>query len=137
MKLLHRLLTPSLHDYRKPSLKLNIPKTALRIVLIYESLGLTVSDGDSAKGDPSSSISEAKPPPRAKKRRFAPIKIANQIPMRRRKEIEKALGEVGESPTMWSRNGGTKNHVFMRKRIKPGTIRHMEYDLLDLSLIHI
>ena len=49
---------------------------------------------------------DAKPPPRAKKRRFAPIKIANQIPMRRRREIEKALGEVGASPTKWSRKEG-------------------------------
>ena len=134
MNLLHRPLTISLHGYRKPSLKLNIPKTALRIVLIHQSLGLTVSEGDSVKVDQPPTSSETKLPPRAKKRRFAPIKIANQIPMRRRKEIEKALGEVGESPAKWSRNGGTKNHVFMRKRIKPGTVRHMEYDLLDVEI---
>ena len=41
---------------------------------------------------------DTKLPPRAKKRRFAPIKIANQIPMRRRKEIEKALGEAQVRP---------------------------------------
>jgi hypothetical protein len=134
MNLLNRLHTLSLHDYRKPSLKLNIPKIALRIVLIRQSLGLTVSEGDSAKVGPPASSNETKLPPRAKKRRFAPIMIANQIPMRRRKEIEKALGEVGESPTKWSRNEGTKNHVFMRKRIKPGTIRHMEYELLDVEI---
>jgi hypothetical protein len=115
-------------------LKLNIPKIALRIVLIRQSLGLTVSEGDSAKVGPPASSNETKLPPRAKKRRFAPIMIANQIPMRRRKEIEKALGEVGGSPTKWSRNKGTKNHVFMRKRIKPGTIRHMEYELLDVEI---
>lgn len=49
-------------------------------------------------------------------------------------EIEKALGEVSETPTKWSRNGGTKNHNFLRKRIKPGTIRHTEYDLLDVEI---
>ena len=75
-----------------------------------------------------------KPAPRSKRRRYAPIKIANQIPIRRRKEIEKALGEVGETPVKWSRNDGLKNHNFLRKRIKPGTIRHLEYDLLDVEI---
>ncbi|MEE2630121.1 MAG: succinylglutamate desuccinylase/aspartoacylase family protein [Candidatus Thermoplasmatota archaeon] len=76
----------------------------------------------------------AQPAPRTKRRRFAPIKIANQIPKRRRMEIEKALGEVSETPAKWSRNGGTKNHNFLKKRIKPGTIRHIEYDLLDVDI---
>ena len=76
----------------------------------------------------------AQPAPRAKRRRYAPIKIANQIPKRRRMEIEKALGEVTETPAKWSRNGGTKNHNFLKKRIKPGTIRHIEYDLLDVDI---
>ncbi len=49
-------------------------------------------------------------------------------------EIEKALGEVAETPAKWSRNGGTKNHNFLKKRIKPGTIRHLEYDLLDVEI---
>ena len=49
-------------------------------------------------------------------------------------EIEKALGEVSETPAKWSRNGGTKNHNFLKKRIKPGTIRHIEYDLLDVDI---
>ena len=77
---------------------------------------------------------KSKPAPRPKRRRYAPIKIANQIPMRRRKEIEKALGEVGGTPTKWSRKSGNKNHSFMRKRIKPGTIRHLDYDLLDVDI---
>ena len=76
----------------------------------------------------------AQPAPRAKRRRYAPIKIANQIPKRRRMEIEKALGEGTETPAMWARNGGTKNHNFLKKRIKPGTIRHIEYDLLDVDI---
>ena len=91
-------------------------------------------EDEQATSIPTSDAEESKLPPRAKKRRFAPIKIANQIPMKRRKEIEKALGEVGESPSKWSRNEGTRNHVFMRKRIKPGTIRHMEYELLDVEI---
>ena len=76
----------------------------------------------------------AQPAPRAKRRRYAPIKIANQIPKRRRMEIEKALGEVTETPAKWSRNGGTKNHNFLKKRIKPGTIRHIAYALLDVEI---
>ena len=76
----------------------------------------------------------AQPAPRVKRRRYAPIKIANQIPKRRRMEIEKALGEVTETPAKWSRNGGTKNHNFLKKRIKPGTIRHIEYDLRDVDI---
>ena len=91
-------------------------------------------EDEQANSIPAADAEESKLPPRAKKRRFAPIKIANQIPMKRRKEIEKALGEVGESPSKWSRKEGTKNHVFMRKRIKPGTIRHMEYELLDVEI---
>ena len=117
--------------------ELNFPKTSLRIVLIYQSLGPTVPEDEQANSIPAEDADESKLPPRAKKRRFAPIKIANQIPMKRRKEIEKALGEVGESPSKWSRKEGTKNHVFMRKRIKPGTIRHMEYELLAVSYTHL
>ena len=85
-------------------------------------------------GEAQAKPAPAKPAPRAKRRRYAPIKIANQIPMKRRMEIEKALGEVGETPKKWSRNGGTKNHNFLKKRIKPGTIRHLEYDLLEVEI---
>jgi hypothetical protein len=85
---------------------------------------------DEEQAEPAS----AKPTTRMKRRRYAPIKIANQIPMKRRREIEKALGEVGETPKKWSRNEGTKNHNFLKKRIKPGTIRHLEYDLLDVEI---
>ena len=53
--------------------------------------------------------------------------------MKRRKEIEKALGEVGESPSKWSRNEGTRNHLFMRKRIKPETIT----DIAPLNQIKV
>jgi len=71
---------------------------------------------------------------KTRRRRYAPIKIANQIPINRRKEIEKALDEVGETPMKWSRKEGTKNHNFLRKRIKPGSIRQLEYDLLDVEI---
>tara|TARA_Y100000588_G_scaffold111175_3_gene121932 strand:- start:2387 stop:3742 length:1356 start_codon:yes stop_codon:yes gene_type:complete len=91
------------------------------------------SDVPSGKDSPENAV-RTKAAPRTKRRRYAPIKIANQIPKRRRMEIEKALGEVAETPAKWSRNGGTKNHNFLKKRIKPGTIRHLEYDLLDVEI---
>ena len=111
-----------------------MPKTVLRIVLIRRFLRAIVPEDEEPRNGVSENARKNKPAPRLKRRRYAPIKIANQIPMRRRKEIEKALGEVGGSPTKWSRNSGTKNHSFMRKRIKPGTIRHLEYNLLDVEI---
>ena len=57
--------------------------------------------------------------PRSKRRRFTPLKVANQIPKRRRKEIEKALEGSSGTPKKWSRQNGPKNHAFLRKRIPP------------------
>ncbi len=71
---------------------------------------------------------------RPKRRRFSPIKIANQIPKSRRREIEKALEDVSGSPKKWSRSSGPMNHSFLRKRIKPGSIRNLQYDLLDVEI---
>jgi len=116
------------------SLELNIPNLGARILLIRDYLpSIVAADGTDDIEAPSQPDS-VKPAPRAKRRRYAPIKIANQIPIRRRKEIEKALDEVGETPVKWSRDGGFKTHNFLRKRIKPGTIRHLEYDLLDVEI---
>ena len=75
-----------------------------------------------------------KPTSRSKRRRFSPIKIANQIPKSRRREIEKALEDVSGSPKKWSRSSGPTNHSFLRKRIKPGSIRNLQYDLLDVEI---
>ena len=74
------------------------------------------------------------PAPRAKRRRHAPLKVANQLSPKRRKEIEKALKKKSPSPKKWSRDSGQKNHVFARKRIKPGTIRQVEFNLLDVEI---
>ena len=59
--------------------------------------------------------------PRAKRRRSQPLKVANQIPQSRRKEIEKALEDSSGTPKRWSRKDGPKYHRFLRKRISPGT----------------
>ncbi len=116
------------------SRKLNIPKLSFAHCINSPVLRANVTEEGAPPVGSTEENRDSKPAPRPKRRRFAPIKIANQIPKRRRLEIEKALGEVGGSPAKWSRNGGSKNHVFMRKRIKPGTIRHLEYDLLDVEI---
>ena len=74
------------------------------------------------------------PAPRAKRRRHAPLKVANQLSPKRRKEIEKALKKKSSTPKKWSRDSGQKIHVFARKRIKPGTIRQVEFNLLDVEI---
>ena len=74
------------------------------------------------------------PAPRAKRRRHRPLKVANQLPQKRRKEIEKALESKVPSPKIWSREIGSKTHLFNRKRIKPGAIRKTEYNLLDVEI---
>ncbi|GIS41674.1 MAG: hypothetical protein Ct9H90mP14_1300 [Methanobacteriota archaeon] len=48
--------------------------------------------------------------PRAKRRRHQPIKVSNQIPTSRRKEIEKALEDPSSTPKTWSRLVGG-NHI--------------------------
>ncbi|SVC36873.1 uncharacterized protein METZ01_LOCUS289727, partial [marine metagenome] len=40
--------------------------------------------------------------PRPKRRRSQPLKVANQIPQSRRKEIEKALEDTQGTPKRWS-----------------------------------
>ena len=72
--------------------------------------------------------------PRSKRRRFTPLKVANQIPKRRRKEIEKALEGSSGTPKKWSRQNGPKNHAFLRKRIPPGSVRRLEFDLLSVDI---
>ena len=93
-----------------------------------------MSDGDSIDNSSQEKLQSDKPLPRSKKRRFTPIKIANQIPKKRRMEIEKALEDQESTPKKWTRNSGPKNHNFLRKRITPGTIRHLECELLDVEI---
>ena len=69
------------------------------------------------------------PAPRAKRRRHRPLKVANQLPQKRRKEIEKALESKSPSPKKWSREIGSKTHLFNRTIVKPGTRMKIEYNL--------
>jgi predicted deacylase len=72
--------------------------------------------------------------PRSKKRRFGPLKVANQIPKSRRLEIEKGLEKSSKLSNKWTREGGVKSHIFLRKRIKPGAIRTVTFNLLDVEI---
>ena len=74
------------------------------------------------------------PAPRMKRRRHRPLKVANQLPQKRRKEIEKALEEKSSSPKKWARGLGSKPHLFDRKRIKPNSIRKLDFSLLNVEI---
>ena len=74
---------------------------------------VSVSDG----GDKKSSK------PRSKKSRK--MKVSNQIPAKRRREIERALDAHDPSRPEWDRMSGAKQHRFFGKRIKPGSIRQI------------
>ena len=74
------------------------------------------------------------PVTRPGRRRSKPLKVSNQIPPSRREEIEKALEGNQGTPARWSRKDGPKYHRFLRKRISPGTIRQLEYDLIDVDI---
>ncbi len=70
--------------------------------------------------------------PRTK--RSKTLKVSNQIPPKRRREIKRALDAHEPSRPEWDRLSGAKQHRFFGKRIKPGTIRQIEFPLLDVKL---
>jgi predicted deacylase len=67
-------------------------------------------------------------------KRSKTLKVSNQIPLKRRREIKRALDAHEPSRPEWDRLSGTKQHRFFGKRIKPGTIRQIEFPLLDVKL---
>ena len=81
-----------------------------------------------------SSAKKGSPAPRKNRRRHKPLKVANQLSPKRRKEIEKAFERKSPSPKKWSRESGPKTHLFDRKRIKPGSIRKIDFNLLDVEI---
>jgi len=91
----------------------------------------------SATDDQDKSPSKARkksPAPRKNRRRHKPLKVANQLSQKRRKEIEEAFERKSPSPKKWSRESGPKTHLFDRKRIKPGSIRKIDFNLLDVEI---
>ena len=70
----------------------------------------------------------------ARPKRTKTLKVSNQIPKKRRREIERALDAHEPGRPEWDRLSGAKQHRFFRKRIKPGFIRQIEFPLLDVKL---
>jgi hypothetical protein len=63
------------------------------------------------------------------------LKVSNQIPKERRAKIERSLSKhKGKKRSEWDRAGGVKQHRFLKKRIKPGTIRKIKMPLLDVTM---
>ena len=59
----------------------------------------------------------------ARPKRTKTLKVSNQIPKKRRREIERALDAHEPGRPEWDRLSGAKQHRIFRKRIKPGRIR--------------
>ncbi|MDE0574820.1 MAG: succinylglutamate desuccinylase/aspartoacylase family protein [Candidatus Poseidoniales archaeon] len=70
----------------------------------------------------------------ARPKRTKTLKVSNQIPPKRRREIERALDAHEPGRPEWDRLSGAKQHRFFGKRIKPGFIRQIEFPLLDVKL---
>ena len=71
---------------------------------------------------------------RPSKRRRSPLKIVNQIPKRRRKEIEESDSEKSSSPESWSRRSGLENHKIGRRSTKPGEVKTIPFNLIDSKI---
>jgi hypothetical protein len=63
------------------------------------------------------------------------VRVAHEMSADRRKEIKQALKDhdTGKRDE-WDRSSGQKNHIVMRKRVKPGQMRTIMVDLLDVDL---
>ena len=71
---------------------------------------------------------------RPSKRRRSPLKVVNQIPKRRRKEIEDSGQEETSSPEKWSRRAGQGKHIIERRGVKPGEVRTIPFNLIDSEI---
>ena len=63
------------------------------------------------------------------------VRVAHEMSADRRKEIKKALKEhdAGRRDE-WDRSSGQKNHSIIRKRVKPGQMRTIMIDLLEVDM---
>ena len=102
--------------------------------LSVDPFGPKVPSASSSSDDDEDSGKSRGPVTRPRRRRSKPLKVSNQIPASRREEIEKALEGNHGTPSRWSRKDGPKFHRFLRKRISPGTIRQLEFDLIDVEI---
>ena len=121
-------MTP--HEYPHSTISTGI----LCLTIIFRPLSTRSLAASSDDPSPTDGEGDKIPVSRVKRRRHRPLKVANQIPQRRRKEIEKALEEPGSTPKKWSRSSDWKSHRIGRKLVKPGTIRQIEFDLMDIEI---
>ena len=79
--------------------------------------------------------STVKKPKTEESKQKSTLKVSNQIPKERRAKIERSLSKhKGKKRSEWDRAGGVKQHRFLKKRIKPGTIRKIKMPLLDITM---
>ena len=70
-----------------------------------------------------------------KKKTVRKVRVAHELPKRRRMAIEEAMKEhQTEDRPEWDRTSEWGDIRFYRKRIKPGTLRTVHLPLLNVSL---
>lgn len=99
----------------------------------------TAKKTKTAESKPKSTAKKTKSPVKKPKmeesKSKSTLKVSNQIPKKRRAKIERSLSKhKGKKRSEWDRAGGVKQHRFMKKRIKPGTIRKVKMPLLDITM---
>jgi len=95
----------------------------------------TKSTAKKPKTEESKPKKTAKKPKPEESKPKSTLKVSNQIPKERRAKIERSLSKhKGKKRSEWDRAGGVKQHRFLKKRIKPGTIRKIKMPLLDVTM---
>ena len=88
----------------------------------------------STLADPAETNMPGKGVRRPSKRRRSPLKVVNQIPKRRRQEIEDSGQEETSTPEKWSRQSGQGKHKIERRSVKPGEVRTVPFNLIDSEI---
>jgi len=90
------------------------------------------------KGVKTAKKSSKKAPIKSKKKKTRvkkTVRVAHEMSADRRKEIKQALKEHDAGiRDEWDRSSGQKSHTVMRKRVKPGQMRTIMVDLLEVDL---
>ncbi len=88
----------------------------------------------STLADPAETNMPGKGVRRPSKRRRSHLKVVNQIPKRRRQEIEDSGQEETSTPEKWSRQSGQGKHKIERRSVKPGEVRTVPFNLIDSEI---
>ena len=63
------------------------------------------------------------------------VRLAHEIPQKRRKMIEKALADHEREPhPEWDKGAEWKSFTFQRKKVEPGTFRTIDFPLLEVTI---